>query len=157
MMNVIYVNLFRATFAVEKKFMKKTHIIMLVLIVAAITVLISYTGNLTTYETVASAKEKQGKFVNLIAKIDKTQPVEYDAVKNPNYLVFTALDTLGNTVKVVYHNTKPTDMEKSERIVLKGRMNGNEFECKDILLKCPSKYKDDINVANKNVQTSVSN
>jgi len=156
-MNVIYVNLFRATFAVEKKFMKKTHIIMLVLIVAAITVLISYTGNLTTYETVASAKEKQGKFVNLIAKIDKTQPVEYDAVKNPNYLVFTALDTLGNTVKVVYHNTKPTDMEKSERIVLKGRMNGNEFECKDILLKCPSKYKDDINVANKNVQTSVSN
>ena len=156
-MNVIYVNLFRATVAVEKKFMKKTHIIMLVLIVAAITVLISYTGNLTTYETVASAKEKQGKFVNLIAKIDKTQPVEYDAVKNPNYLVFTALDTLGNTVKVVYHNTKPTDMEKSERIVLKGRMNGNEFECKDILLKCPSKYKDDINVANKNVQTSVSN
>ena len=137
--------------------MKKTHIIMLVLIVAAITVLISYTGNLTTYETIASAKEKQGKFVNLIAKIDKTQPVEYDAIKNPNYLVFTALDTLGNTVKVVYHNTKPTDMEKSERIVLKGKMNGNEFECKDILLKCPSKYKDDVNVANKNVQNSVSN
>jgi cytochrome c-type biogenesis protein CcmE len=130
---------------------------MLVLIVAAITVLISYTGNLTTYETIASAKEKQGKFVNLIAKIDKTQPVEYDAIKNPNYLVFTALDTLGNTVKVVYHNTKPTDMEKSERIVLKGKMNGNEFECKDILLKCPSKYKDDVNVANKNVQNSVSN
>ncbi len=130
---------------------------MLVLIVAAITVLISYTGNLTTYETIASAKEKQGKFVNLIAKIDKTQPVEYDAIKNPNYLVFTALDTLGNTVKVIYHNTKPTDMEKSERIVLKGKMNGNEFECKDILLKCPSKYKDDVNVANKNVQNSVSN
>ena len=137
--------------------MKKTHIVMLVLIVAAITVLISYTGNLTTYETIASAKEKQGKFVNLIAKIDKTQPVEYDAIKNPNYLVFTALDTLGNTVKVIYHNTKPTDMEKSERIVLKGKMNGNEFECKDILLKCPSKYKDDVNVANKNVQNSVSN
>ncbi len=130
---------------------------MLVLIVVAITVLISYTGNLTTYETIASAKQKPGKFVNLIAKIDKTQPLEYDAVKNPNYLSFTALDTLGNTVKVVYHNTKPTDMEKSERIVLKGKMNGNEFECKDILLKCPSKYKDDMNVANKNVQNSVSN
>ena len=113
--------------------MKKTHIVMLVLIVAAITVLISYTGNLTTYETIASAKEKQGKFVNLIAKIDKTQPVEYDAIKNQNYLVFSALDTLCISVKVIYHNTKPTDMEKSERIVLKGKMNGNEFECKDIL------------------------
>ena len=34
-------------------------------------------------------------------------------------------------------------MEKSERIVLKGRMQSDYFECKDILLKCPSKYKDD--------------
>ncbi len=120
---------------------------MLVLIVVAITVLISYTGDLTTYETVASAKEKEGKFVNLIAKLDKTQPLEYDAIKNPNYLRFTAVDTLGNTVKVVYHNTKPTDMEKSERLVLKGRMEGDHFECKDILLKCPSKYKDDVSAA----------
>jgi cytochrome c-type biogenesis protein CcmE len=134
--------------------MKKTHIIALVLIAAAITVLISYTGNLTTYETVASAKQKKGKFVNLIAKLDKSQPLEYDAVKNPNYLAFTAVDTLGNSVKVVYHNTKPTDMEKSERIVLKGKMQDDHFECKDILLKCPSKYKDDTKMVSKNVSDS---
>ena len=133
--------------------MKKTSIIILVLIAASIVVLISYTGDLTTYETIASAKQKQGKFVNLIAKIDKQQPMEYD-VKNPNYLSFTAVDSLGTTIKVVYHNTKPTDMEKSERIVLKGKVQGDHFECKDILLKCPSKYKDDPN-ALKNLQTSV--
>ncbi|OIQ97350.1 hypothetical protein GALL_206090 [mine drainage metagenome] len=132
--------------------MKKTHIIVLVLIAAAITILISYTGNLTTYETIASAEQKPGKFVNLIAKIDKSQPLEYDAVKNPNYLSFTAIDTLGNTVKVIYRNTKPTDMEKSERIVLKGRIDGDHFECKDILLKCPSKYKDDTKQVTKNVE-----
>ena len=123
--------------------MKKTSIIILVLIAASIVVLISYTGDLTTYETIASAKQKQGKFVNLIAKIDKQQPMEYDAVKNPNYLSFTAVDSLGTTIKVVYHNTKPTDMEKSERIVLKGKVQGDHFECKDILLKCPSKYTQD--------------
>ena len=123
--------------------MKKTHIILLVLIAAAIVVLISYTGDLTTYETIASAKQKEGKFVNLIAKLDKQQPLEYDAVKNPNYLSFTAVDTLGNSINVVYHNNKPTDMEKSDRLVLKGRVQGDHFECKDILLKCPSKYKDD--------------
>jgi cytochrome c-type biogenesis protein CcmE len=38
-------------------------------------------------------------------------------------------------------------MEKSERLVLKGSVQGNHFECKDILLKCPSKYKDDPNGA----------
>jgi cytochrome c-type biogenesis protein CcmE len=134
--------------------MKKTHIILLVLIAAAIGVLMSYMGNVTTYETIASAKEKEGKFVNMIAKLDMSQPLEYDAVKNPNYLSFTAVDTLGNKIKVVYHNTKPTDMEKSERLVLKGKVKGDHFECKDILLKCPSKYKDDMEQAKKNLETT---
>ncbi|MEI6265517.1 MAG: cytochrome c maturation protein CcmE [Sphingobacteriia bacterium] len=123
--------------------MKTTHIIILVFIAAAIAVLVQYSGDLSTYETIASAKEREGKFVNLIAKIDKQQPVEYDAVKNPNYLSFTAMDTLGNTIKVVYHDAKPTDMEKSERIVLKGAVKNGVFDCTSILLKCPSKYKDD--------------
>ncbi len=135
--------------------MKTTHIIILVLIAACIVVLISYTGDLTTYETISSAKQKEGKFVNLIAKVDKLQPIEYDAVKNPNYLTFTAKDTLGSTIKVIYHNNKPTDMEKSERIVLKGRVQGDHFECKDILLKCPSKYKDDPNSTQKSLQVSL--
>lgn len=135
--------------------MKKTHIAILVCIAAAITVLISYTGDLTTYETIASARQKEGKFVNLIAKLDTAQPIEYDAVKNPNYLSFTAVDTLGNRIKVVYHNNKPTDMEKSERLVLKGKMQQDHFDCKDILMKCPSKYKDDPNAAKKNMQTTM--
>ncbi|MEQ1624135.1 MAG: cytochrome c maturation protein CcmE [Sediminibacterium sp.] len=134
--------------------MKKTHIIILVLIAASIVVLISYTGDLTTYETISSAKQKEGKFVNLIAKVDKQFPVEYDAAKNPNYLSFTAIDTLGNSIKVVYHNNKPTDMEKSERLVLKGRVQGDHFDCKDILLKCPSKYKDDPNAAKNAVRNT---
>lgn len=134
--------------------MKKTHIVILVLIAAAIVVLVSYMGDLTTYETIASARQKEGKFVNLIARIDLQQPVEYDAVKNPNYLSFTAVDTLGNRIKVVYHNNKPTDMEKSERVVLKGKMQGDYFDCKDILLKCPSKYKDDPNAMKKSMQNT---
>ncbi len=135
--------------------MKKTHIIALVLIAIAIATLISFMGNVTTYETIASAKQKPGKFVNLIAKMDKTQPLQYDPVKNPNYLTFTALDTLGNSIQVVYRNAKPTDMEKSERLVLKGKVENGVFECKDILLKCPSKYKDDANNNAKNVSASV--
>src|SRR6478609_4123321 len=135
--------------------MKKTHIIALVLIAVAIAALISFMGDVTTYETIASAKQKPGKFVNLIAKMDKTQPLNYDPVKNPNYLEFTAIDTLGNSIQVVYRNTKPTDMEKSERLVLKGKVENGVFECKDILLKCPSKYKDDADANAKNVSASV--
>ena len=125
--------------------MKKTHIILLLLIAASIVVLISYTGDLTTYETIASAREKEGKFVNLIVKMDKSVPVQYDPVKDPNLLQFNVQDSLGGKIAVVYHNTMPTDMEKSERLVLKGKVQGEHFECSAIVMKCPSKYKDNPN------------
>jgi cytochrome c-type biogenesis protein CcmE len=130
--------------------MKVTHIVILVLIAGAIAVLISYTGNLSSYETVESARQKEGKFVRLIAKVDKNSPIEYDAIKNPNFMVFTAVDTLGNKTKVLYHNAKPTDFEKSERLVLNGKMVNGQFECKDMLMKCPSKYNSDPSAMNKN-------
>ena len=65
-----------------------------------------------------------------------------------------AVDTLGNAIKVIYHNNKPTDMEKSERLVLKGKVLNGQFECKDILLKCPSKYKDNPNSIDKSQPTA---
>lgn len=138
--------------------MKKTQIILLVLIVAAIAALISLMPKsgveaLSSYETISSAKEKEGKFVHVVARLDKAQPVEYDAVKNPNYLCFTAVDSLGGTVKVVYKNAKPDNLEHSDRLVLKGKMQGDKFECSEILMKCPSKYTDDP----KRIQQSINN
>ena len=131
--------------------MKKTHIIILVGIAALIVGLLAYSVDFSTYDTVTSAKGKPGKFVHLIAKLDKTQPIEYDPINNPNYLAFHAVDSLGGQTKVVYRNSKPTDLEKSERIVMKGKMEAGHFECKEILLKCPSKYKDDKEQLQKSV------
>ena len=123
--------------------MKKTHIVLLLGIAALIVGLISFSADFSTYDTIGSAKQKQGKFVHIIARLDRTQPVEYDALKNPNYLTFYAVDSVGGKTKVVFHNSKPADLEKSERLVMKGKMGVEHFECSDILLKCPSKYKDD--------------
>ena len=118
---------------------------------ALITGLLVFSVDFSTYDTIGSAKNKKGKFVHLIAKLDKSQPITYDPINNPNYLSFYAMDSLGEKTKVVYHNSKPGDLEKSERIVLKGKMENDFFDCKDILLKCPSKYKDDKKVLEKNM------
>jgi cytochrome c-type biogenesis protein CcmE len=124
--------------------MKKTHIIILVAIAALIVSLIVFSaGDFSTYDTIESAKAKQGKYVHLIAKLDTSKAIEYDPINNPNYLSFYAVDSLGGKTKVVFHNSKPADLERSERIVMKGKMQTDHFECNDILLKCPSKYKDD--------------
>jgi cytochrome c-type biogenesis protein CcmE len=148
----------RSDFAVtlQKKIMKRTHLIILMVFAVAVVALIIIgfsSSDFSTYDTIASARNKPGKFVHLIANLDKGS-VEYNAAKDPNYLSFTITDTVGGgTAKVVYHNSKPTELEQSERVVLKGKMTGDVFECSSITLKCPSKYKDD----NKQLQKTVGN
>lgn len=134
--------------------MKKTNIIILVGIAALIVGLLCFSTDFSTYDSISSARAKAGSknSVTIIAKLDTTKKIEFDPVNNPNYLSFYAVDSLGGNTKVVFHNTKPTDFEKSERLVMKGRMKGDQFECSSILLKCPSKYKDDKEYLEKNVQ-----
>ena len=131
--------------------MKKTHIIILVAIAISIGALIRYSGDLSTYESINSAKQKQGKNVHVIARLDRSTPIEYDPAKNPNFLAFYATDSLGSRTRVEYHDTKPTELEQSERLVMVGAMKGDVFECNKILLKCPSKYKDDKKQMEKSV------
>ncbi|MGN6418535.1 MAG: cytochrome c maturation protein CcmE [Pseudobacter sp.] len=138
--------------------MKKTHIVILVAIAAGIMILLTMMGDISTYETLASARQKEGKTVTVITQLDRTTPIEYDAVKNPNLTRFNVVDSLGNKATVLYYFEKPFDMEKSDRIVLKGKMKGDIFEIsrKDgILIKCPSKYKDDPKAAYNNLTTKV--
>mgnify|MGYP000117569990 FL=1 len=123
--------------------MKKIHLVLLIFIAASIGVLISFTNTASTYDTIGTAMQKPGKFVHLMAKLDKSAPLEYDAIKNPNYLRFTAIDSLGVTVPVVYHSAKPENLEMSERIVLKGKYADGTFVCEEIQTKCPSKYKEE--------------
>lgn len=139
--------------------MKKSHIAALILIGIAIAVLISSMVDVTAYETIASARQKKGKTVTVIAKLDKST-VQYNPAVNPNYLTFEATDTLGERMKVAYYYEKPYDMEKSERIVLKGKMEDDVFQIHDqkgILIKCPSKYKDDPEAAKKAINKQAKN
>lgn len=136
--------------------MKKSHIIILVGIAVLIAGLLAYSADFSTYDSIASAKHKEGEFVHIIAKLDHNYPLEYDPLKDPNYLSFYAIDSLGGSTKVIYRNSKPTDIEKSERLVMKGKMQKDHFECSEILLKCPSKYKDDKKQLEKNMQEQTS-
>jgi cytochrome c-type biogenesis protein CcmE len=121
--------------------MKKIHIALLVMIAVAIAVLVSFMKTTSTFDSIDFAIANPGKFMHIMAKLDKSVPVEYDPVKNPNYLVFTAKDSTG-TMKVVYNNSKPENFEMSSSLALKGKFKDGEFHCTGILPKCPSKYKD---------------
>ena len=59
------------------------------------------------------------------------------------------IDTKGEERKVVLHKNKPQDFERSEQVVIIGKMHNGEFHANDILMKCPSKYNDGKPTENK--------
>ncbi len=134
--------------------MKKIHIALLILVIAGIVGMSFFIKDLSTQETFVTAQQKKDKYVVVKVKLDKASPIEYDAVKNPNLTVFYALDATGQRQKVVYNNAKIKDMERSEGMDLNGYMRAGYFECNKIQTKCPSKYKDDMKQAEKNLPTS---
>ena len=68
----------------------------------------------------------------------------YDAAKDPNHFAFSMKDEKGKVNKVILNGTKPQDFERSEKLVLIGQMNEGTFYASKILMKCPSKYNDNL-------------
>jgi cytochrome c-type biogenesis protein CcmE len=44
---------------------------------------------------------------------------------------------------VIYRGSKPQDFERSEQLVVKGKVSGDCFAASEISMKCPSKYVND--------------
>jgi cytochrome c-type biogenesis protein CcmE len=120
--------------------MKTSYIIAIVLVAVLIGIIISMYGSSTEYATFETAANNPDKTYHIVGHLDRTQPQIYNEQKDPNYFEFYLKDSLDRTSKVVYRNPRPQDFERSENVVVKGKMNGNAFEAKEILLKCPSKY-----------------
>jgi len=123
--------------------MKKVHIIILILVAVTVGVILAMTGDYTTYANFIEAKAKEGKSVNVVGVLAKDKPMEYDPQKDPNLFAFTMQDKEGNLERVIYKGSKPQDFERSEQLVVKGRVTGDFFAASEISMKCPSKYVND--------------
>jgi cytochrome c-type biogenesis protein CcmE len=126
--------------------MKKVHILGILVIAVAIGVIFVSLKNTSTYADFAEAMSNPGKEYHVVGKLDKSQPLVYEPGINPDEFVFSMTDNKGVVKQVVLHKSKPQDFEKSEQIVLIGKMQGNNFHANDILMKCPSKYNDGKNM-----------
>ena len=121
--------------------MKKTHILAIGILAIAIGILITASKDVTTYANFAQAAQSGDK-VKLVGQLVKDRPVEYDPEKNADFLAFWVRDDAGEIRRVELNAAKPQDFERSESIVLTDEMKGETFAAAEMLLKCPSKYKD---------------
>ena len=118
--------------------MKKTEIILILLVAVIIGVILSLTYNASTYITFTDAEEKMGREYTVIGELIKEKEIHYEP--RLNLLTFFASDSLKNERKVYYYDSKPQDFERSEKITMTGFATDSGFTANTILMKCPSKY-----------------
>ncbi len=122
--------------------MNRNIIIALVFIAVGIMVFLSISKDVSTYASFEVA-EKSGQTSKIVGQLSKDKPMIYDPQNAPNEFTFFMKDADGLEKKVVLNKPKPQDFEMSEQIVVTGKMDGDVFKASEILMKCPSKYKDE--------------
>ena len=120
--------------------LKKTHILFIILAVVAIGIIISTMSDVSSYSDFEEAAKYPGKEFQVIGKLNTQKPIELSMKTEEKYFSFYMFDRKNVERKVVFKGEKPHDFEKSEQVVITGKMKDEIFMTSNILLKCPSKY-----------------
>ena len=117
-------------------------VLILALMAAEVIMLISASKDMSTYSTFSQVK-RSGDTAKVVGVLAKDKPMYYNAEENPNLFRFYMTDQQGEIHEVTLQAAKPQDFELSEQVVATGSFVGDEFIASSILMKCPSKYKNE--------------
>lgn len=130
--------------------MKLMHVLIIALIAAGVLMLISASKDMSTYSTFEQVR-KSGEAAKVVGILSKDKPMYYDAEKDANLFTFYMKDQQGEEQQVTLHAAKPQDFELSEQIVATGTFENGSFVASSILMKCPSKYKNEEVLVRSNI------
>jgi cytochrome c-type biogenesis protein CcmE len=137
--------------------MKVTHIIGIIVIAVAIMVIISVSGNASSYVTFSEARtlseSGSSNTIHIVGELKKSPGGEIiGIVESPSKLSFSFImvDDNNEEQKVFFGEPVPTDFTKSEKVVVVGSYKNDAFVADKILLKCPSKYQEDVVITSSN-------
>jgi cytochrome c-type biogenesis protein CcmE len=134
--------------------MKKSHILIIVVIAAAIGIIVTTAGDASTYVSFGDAYKmaSQGNehSIHVVGELKKNEQGHVVGIEEGADKVsfsFIMIDDQGKEQKVDYNQPVPADFTRSEKVVVVGHYSGDAFKAEKILLKCPSKYQEqNINV-----------
>lgn len=130
--------------------MKKSYIIALVVIAAAIGIIVQTAGESSTYVTFDQAfqlaSNGDSKSIHVVGDLKKDPSGEIIGIHPGEDKVsfsFLLVDSNGKEQLVYYNEPMPADFKRSEKVVVIGGYQNDVFVANKILLKCPSKYVDE--------------
>jgi cytochrome c-type biogenesis protein CcmE len=129
--------------------MKKSHILIIVVIAVAIGIMVGTAGDASTYvnfeeahKLAAAGKTKDIHVVGQLKKDASGHIVGIEEGADRVSFSFMLVDDAGREQRVEYNEPMPPDMLKSEKVVIVGSYSGERFKASKIILKCPSKYQE---------------
>ena len=130
--------------------MKKSYIVAILVIAAAIAIILSTAGDASTYvsfdEAFQLASNGNSKSIHVVGELKKDTSGEIIGLEPGSDKVsfsFLMVDEQGKEQKVFYNEPMPPDFTRSEKVVVIGHYQHDLFVAEKILLKCPSKYQEE--------------
>lgn len=130
--------------------MKKSHLFAIILIAGAIAIIVLSGKEASTYatfdEAYAMSTGGSRKDIHVVGQLKKDSHGEIVGIEPGADRVsfsFVLLDDNGKEQKVFYAEPMPADFLRSEKVVVIGHYDGDNFLANKILLKCPSKYQEE--------------
>jgi cytochrome c-type biogenesis protein CcmE len=129
--------------------MKLSHVIAIVVIAAAIAIIIFTAGDASTYvnfdqayQMASAGNDNQIHVVGELKKDESGHVIGLENSEDKLSFSFILIDDSKKEQKVIYNEPMPPDFLRSEKVVVIGHYQNDQFIAKKILLKCPSKYQD---------------
>lgn len=129
--------------------MKKSHILIIILIAAAIGIVVSTAEDASTYVTFDQAYQLatngSSSSIHVVGELKKDVNGHVVGILQGSDRVsfsFVMIDDNKKEQIVEYHEPMPQDFTRSEKVVVIGSYHDDIFVAEKILLKCPSKYQE---------------
>lgn len=130
--------------------MKKSHILGIIIIAVAITIIVSTAGDASSYvtfkEAYSMAENGKANKIHVVGTLKKNEAHEIVGIEPGEEKLsfsFIMLDENQQEQKVYYKEPMPADFLRSEQVVVIGSYHKDLFVADKILLKCPSKYQEE--------------
>jgi len=94
----------------------------------------AFVENLTPYVGFKDARAARGS-VQVMGKLDKS------TIKYASTLDFVLVDDSGDRLPVSFSAVRPANFEQAMQVTAIGQYDGNIFQAKNLLVKCPTKYQ----------------
>lgn len=129
--------------------MKKSHILIIILIAAAIGIVLSTAEDASSYVTFDQAYQLASNgstnSIHVVGELKKDANGHVTGIVPGSDRVsfsFVMVDENKKEQIVEYHEPMPQDFTRSEKVVVIGSYHEDIFVAEKILLKCPSKYQE---------------